>query len=133
MRLPVEVNIYNILTFLEYFYCKHVSPPVLKSYISSIRSKSSRFSIDSSPLNHFTVSRYLRSITINSAFSPTSRGIFDIKTLYQISIACDLLPDPILYRAIFLVVDEQYSPPHSAKLFQKDKQILRKDVAFKPP
>ena len=102
MQLPVEVNIHNIFTFLEYLYCKHVSSPVLKSYISSIQSMCSRFNIDSSPLNHFTVSRYLTSITINSAFSPTPRGIFDIKTLYQISIACNLLPDPLLYRAIFL-------------------------------
>ena len=98
----------------------------------------SRFNIDSSPLNHFTVSRYLRSITINSTFSPTPRGIFVINTLYQISIACDLLPDPLLYRAIFLVAFFAFLrmsniAPHSAKLFHQDKHILRQDVTFKPP
>ena len=113
-------------------------PPVLKSYISSIKSMCSRFNIDSSYLNHFTVTRYLRSITINSPFSPTPRGIFDVKTLYQISIACDLLPDPILYRAIFLVAFFAFLrmsniAPHSAKLFNQDKHILRQDVTFHPP
>ena len=97
-----------------------------------------RFNIDSSNLNHFTVSRYLRSITINSAFSPTPPRIFDIKTLYHISLACDSFPDPLLYRAIFLMAFFAFLrmsniTPHSARLFHQDTHILRQYVTFKPP
>ena len=43
------------------------------------------------------------SISINSSFNPTPRGIFDIKTLTSISSTCDILHDPPLYRAAFLL------------------------------
>ena len=133
MHLAVEVNIHNILTFLEYMYCKHISPSVLKLYIWFIHSMC-RFNIDTSLLNHVTVSRCLRSISINSSFSPIPQGIFDIKTFYHISIVCDLLYDP---RVIFLVAFFGFLRmsnivPDSAKLFHQDKLILRKGITFSP-
>ena len=40
---------------------------------------------------------------MNSTFRPTSRGVFRIRVMYDISKACDFLHDPVSYRAIFLV------------------------------
>ena len=91
MNLPVTMSARNILIFLEYLYISSLSPKVIKNYLSSITSN----------FYHHMIERYLRSISINFRFAPTPRGLFDIKTLYYISISCDILSDPILFRAIF--------------------------------
>ena len=94
MKLPIQISVHNVLTFLEYLYCRQISPAVLRNYVSSIRSMGTKFLLDVSPLSHFTIDRYIRSVSINSQFAPSPRGIFYIKTLYHISLFCDLLQDP---------------------------------------
>ena len=84
------------------------------------------------------VLRFLRSISINSTFSPTPRGIFSIEMLYHISLACDILPDPILYRSIFLLAYFGFLrmsniAPHSLAAFDSSKHFLRQDLIFGPP
>ena len=98
MDLPVSISVHNILSFLEYLYQNGLSSKVIKNYLSSISSVSKFFNLDTSSLADISISHHLRSISINSSFRPTPRGIFD--TLYQISKACDTLSDPLLYRAI---------------------------------
>ena len=77
-----------------------------------------------------SVKRFLRSITINSSFAPTHQGIFDIHTIYLISMACDCLSDPLVYRAIFLTAFFHTSniAPHSKKAFDPTRHILRQDL-----
>ena len=138
MKLPVQISVHNVLTFLEYLYCRQISPAVLKNYVSSIRNMGTKFLLDVSPLSHFAIYRYLKSVFINSQFAPSPKGIFDIKTMYHISISCDLLPDPCLFRAIFLVAFFGFLrmsniAPHSSKKFDPSTHILRQDLSFKPP
>ena len=104
MNLPVAMTVHNILTFLEYLYINSLSPKVIKKYLSSIASMARQLNLETSSFHHHMVQRYLRSISINSRFAPTPRGLFNIETLYYISISCDILSDPILFRAIFLTV-----------------------------
>ena len=133
MNLSVEISLHNILVFLEYLYINSLSPKVIKNYLSSISSMARKFSLDSSNCYHHMVQRYLRSISINSKFSPTPRGLFDIQTLYYISLSCDTLSDPILFRAIFLTAYFANFAPHSLAKFHPDKHFLRKDLTFAPP
>ena len=102
MDLPRSLTPHNILAFLEYLHQNSLSPKVIRNYLASIKTTSIQFKIDHSALSHYTISRYLRPLSINSSFRPTPRGIFDIHTLYKISTLCDSLHDP-LFRAIFLV------------------------------
>ena len=102
MKLPVNFSLHNILAFLEYLYQNCISPQVIKNYVSSLNSMARIYNIPAEDLSHVAVSHYLRSISINSTFRPTPRGIFDIRTMYHISKACDNLSDPPLFRAIFL-------------------------------
>ena len=65
-------------------------------------------------------------------FSPTHSDIFDIHTLYLISIACNRLTDPPLFRAIFLTVFFLFFrmsniAPHSKKSFDPSQHIVRQD------
>ena len=138
MDLPREINLHNILTFLEYLYQNSISPKVIQNYLSSIRTMSIEYGMNPAPPSHFSVSKYIRSISTNSTFRPTPRGIFDLHTLYKISISCDIHQDPLLFRTIFLVAFHGFIrmsnvAPHSMKHFSRDRHILRQDVVFAPP
>ena len=87
--------------------------------------------------HHQLVSAYLRSISINSTFTPTPRGTFRLETLIGISKACDRLQDPTLYRAIFLTsflafLRMSNIAPHSRARFDPDpgRHLLRQDIIF---
>ena len=134
----MTTTVYNLITFLEYLYQNSLSPQVISSYLSSIQARAKLYSWDISPASHPAVTRYLRSISIKSRFNPTPRGVFDIPTLYQISLSCDTLSDPLLYRAIFLAAFFGFLrmsniAPHSSSKFDPDNHFLRKDLIFAPP
>ena len=138
MDLPVECNVHNIIAFMEFLYQNSVSPKVISTYISSIHSRAHWYGWSTPSLSHPAVQRYLRSISINSRFNPTPRGIFDIHTLYNISVSCDILSDPILFRAIFLTAFYGFlrmsnMAPHSSSKFNPDFHFLRQDLIFASP
>ena len=85
--------------------------------------------------SHRLVSDYLRSISINTRFAPTPRGIFDLTTLASISQACDILVDPLLFWAIFLLAFFAFLrmsniAPHSRFKFDSYNHFLRQDIIF---
>ena len=138
MNLPVAMSVHNILTFLEYLYMNSFSPKVIRNYLSSITTMARQLNFDTKNFYHHMIQRYLRSISINSRFAPTPRGLFDIKTMYFISISCDTLSDPILFRAIFLTAYFGFLrmsnfAPHSLAKFHPDRHFLRRDLNFAPP
>ena len=138
MQLPIVISVHNILIFLEYLYSNALSPKVFKNYLSSISSATTFYHLDPGPLADPAISRFIRNITINSTFSPTPRGIFTIEMLYQISVACDIILDWLLFRAIFLTsyfafLRMSYIAPHSIKKFNSSWHFLRQDVIFGHP
>ena len=138
MDLPIAITTLSILTFLKYLHQNRLSPKVIQNYLASIWNMATTYGIEHSQLDNHNATRYIRSISINSTFRPTPRGIFDIPTLYQISLSCDLLSDPCLYRAIFLTSFYGFMrmsniAPHSAKQFSVDRHFLRQDVIFGSP
>ena len=138
MDLPINISVQNILTFLEYLYQNLISPKVLSSYLSFIHSKASIYNWDTSSLSHLAIHRFIRSININSKFSSTLRGVFDIQTLYHLSLSCDILSDPLLFKAIFLTAFFGFLrmsniAPHSSSKFDPCVHFLRQDLMFAPP
>ena len=145
-------NIYRLHDFYAAFHLHHCSQhtcifgmlihqwyqKVIKNYLSSVRSVASYYHLDSNPTSDPVISRFIRSISINSPFSPTPRGIFSIEMLYHISIACEILSDPLLYRDIFLTsyfafLRMSNIALHSVKKFDPSRHFLRQDVIFAPP
>ena len=135
MDLPITLNLSHILAFLEYLYAKHISARVIKNYLSSNKTMATAYNLDSTYLYHHAVNRYLRSISINTHFSPTPRGVFDLITPCHISVSCDILSDHFLFRDIFhtsflafLIMSN--IAPHSAKRFDPCKHTLSQDLIF---
>ena len=138
MDLPLECSVRNVLTFLEYLFQNCISPKVISTYLSSIHSKAKLYGWDVSSTAHPAVQRYIGIISINSRFATIPRGIFGVHTLHNISLSCDILTDPILYRAIFLTAFYGFLTmsniaPHSLKKFSQEHHFLRQDLIFAPP
>ena len=138
MSLPVQPSVHSLLAFMEFLHVNSISYKVLLNYISSLKTLGKKFGWSLTPFDHHLVASYIRSISINSSFSPTPRGIFDLSTLSAISKACDILSDPPLFRAAFLLAFFAFLrmsniAPHSRFKFDSNKHILRRDVLFLPP
>ena len=97
MDLPVEPSVHSVLAFLEYLYTNSVSHKVMLNYVSSIRKAAVKYKWQPEVLSHRLITDYLRSISINTRFAPTPRGIFYLSTLALISQACEILIDPPLF------------------------------------
>ena len=138
MDLPPTTTLHNIMVFIEYLHQNHISHKVISAYLSSVRSMATLYNLPLHPFSHPAITRLLRSISLTSHFAPTPRGVFDIPTLYNISMSCDTRDDPHLYRAIFLVafygiLRMSNIAPHSSKNFSQHHHFLRQDVIFGPP
>ena len=138
MQLPPEPSVHSLLAFLEYLHTNSISHKVILNYLSSLKKTSIKYSWNPSPFSHRLITEYLRSISINSRFCPTHRGIFDLSTLALISRTCDILEDLILFRSIFLLAFFAFLcmsniAPHSRFKFDKNRHILRQDIIFAQP
>ena len=138
LNLPIVCSIHNLLIFGEYLYNNKISCKVIKHYFLSLSNCAAFYNLDTKHFTHPLLSRFLRSISINSSFSPSPKGIFDIRTIYLISLSCDILSDPLLFRAIFLVsfygfLRMSNIAPHSLSKFDPNKHFLRKDLIFGHP
>ena len=138
LNLPIVCSIHNLLIFGEYLHNNNISFKVIKQYFSSLSTCASFYNFDTKSFSHPLLSRFICSISINSKFSPSPKGIFDIRTIYLISMSCHILPDPLLFRAIFLVsfygfLRMSNIAPHSLSKFDPNKHFLREDLIFTPP
>ena len=138
MDLPLQFTVHSTLSFLEYLHINNISHRVMLNYVSSLKALAKRYDWDQKPLSHQLVTSYLKSVARNSGFNPTARGIFSLPILSAISKACDLLSDPPLFRAAFLLAFFAFLrmsniAPHSKALFSPIKHILRQDILFLDP
>ena len=138
MNLPHQPSVQSLLAFMEFLYANAISHRVISNYISSIKLAAKRFDWHLAPFSHHLIHSYLRSIAINSTSLPTPRGIFYLTTLAAISRACNILEDPILFRAAFLLAFFAFLkmsniPPHSRYKFNTTTHILRQDIIFQDP
>ena len=139
MRLPLQTTVYNLLVFLEYLHTNNLSPNIIQNYLSFICMAVIRYNLQVQHTISHLLTRFIRSISINSSFAPTPRRVSDIKTIYHTSRACDSLPDPHLFRAIFLTAYFAFlrmsniAPPHSMKQFDPSERCLRQDAIFGDP
>ena len=103
---------------------------VMLYYVYSLRQAARKYLWSPDVFSHRLVLEYLRSVSINTRFTATVRGIFDITTLSLISHTCEILDDPALFRAAFLLAFFGFLrmsniAPHSRYKFDKNKHFLR--------
>ena len=114
---------------------QNFSPKEIRNYMSSVVTMAKFYHLQHVDTSHVMLLRFFRSLSINSTFAPTPRDIFDISTLYKISLACDILDDPVIFKAIFLTAFYGFLcmsniAPHRAKDLDDHRHFLRKDLTF---
>ena len=137
-KLDITLSLPNVLAFLEFLSQNSLSHKVISNYISSLKFMATKYNLPKEQLSHKDITLFIRSLTINSKFRPTPRGVFDITTLISISQLCEGLEDPVLVRAAFLLSFFAFLcmsnvAPHSRRAFDPNKHLLRQDVVFGPP
>ena len=138
MDIPLSFTMHSVLAFLEFLYVINIFYKVILHYLASLRSLARRYNWDASVFSHQLVISYLKSISQNSCFNPSSRGIFSLKILSVISKACNTLFDPPLFRAAFLLAFFAFLrmsniAPHSNGKFDPLRHIFRQDILFLDP
>ena len=124
-----------MLTFLEFLAQQNLTPKVIRNCMSSVITMAKVYHLQHVDTSHVLITRFLHSLSLNSTFAPTPRDIFDIPTLYRISLACVILQDPLLFRAVFLTAFYGFLrmsniAPHRAKDFDFNRHFLRNDITF---
>ena len=137
-KLPPTFTNHTVLAFMQFLADNDLSPCVITNYISSLKTMALSHNMPHSALAHRNVSLFTKSLLTNTIFRPQFRGHFDLSTIRAISMACDSLPDPELYRAVFLIAFHAFLrisnvAPHSVAAFSQHKHLLRQDVIFAPP
>ena len=131
MSLPHHPSPHTLLAFMEFLHANSLSHKVILIYLSSIKKAASRYHWSLSPFSHQSVLTYLRSISINSSFAPTPRGIFDLTTLALIfrrsgatlaydncSISC-----PMAYGEVLQLGPTSRRPPWLLQLYPQLLQL----------
>ena len=98
--------------------------------MSSVTTMAKVYHLQHVDTSHVLITRFLRSLSLNSTFAPTPRGIFDIPTLYRISLACDILQDPFFLTAFYGFLRMSNIAPHRTKDFDFNRHFLRNDLTF---
>ena len=60
MDLPLQINIHNVLTFIEYFHSNALSHKVISNYLSSLATMAQWYNIKHGALRHSTVTGLMR-------------------------------------------------------------------------
>ena len=136
-NFPQIPNTQAILAFMQFLHENSISPMVINNYLIS-KAVVERLGWPHAPLCHNSISLFIKSISNSASYTPKFKGHFDLPTIRFISQACDILTDPLLYRAIFLTAFYAFLrlsivAPHSRASFSPTIHPLRKDVLFAPP
>ena len=74
----MQISLHNMLTFLEFLAQQNFSPKVIRNYMSSAVTMARFYHLQHVDTLHVLIVRFLRSLSMNSTFAPTPKGIFYI-------------------------------------------------------
>ena len=98
-----NVNVQVVLSFLECLVRSSCSMTMVANYVSAIRASFVLYDLPFYVLDHPKIKYFLKSLRINRPVVVTPHNIITISRLLDISLACDLLTFPHVYRASFLL------------------------------
>ena len=104
----VQIDINNILCFLELLCKNSVSAYMISNYLAAIRASFILYGLNDAALYHQRINLFIRAIKINRPLRPVKRNIMDVPTLKQLSSQCSFIYMSSVYTAGFLVAFFKY-------------------------
>ena len=136
-QFPLD-HVDTILAFLEFMAQNGSSAPSLLNHVSALRHFFKLYDLSDLCLSHRKVHLLIKSVSINSPYSPRYKTNFTIPILLDLAKECDKFSPGHVYKAIFLVAYFAFlrlsnmAPPSSSS-FDPSRHFTRGDVIFGPP
>ena len=132
-----QVSSQILLCFMEFLVHNQMSHTNIANYMAAIRASCIIYAIPTVPFTDHRLQLFLKSLKINSNFTPTIHSSITVDTLQRIAQACTVLPHPEIFSALYLlaffsVLRLSNILPHSIKLFDSTRQLCRGDIIFAP-
>ena len=136
MGVPIQsVNVKILLLFLECLVSNNIAYSMLCNYVSAIKASFVLYDLPHVLLDHPKLKLFLKSIRINRPLTLVSHNIIDLDMLEKISLACETLKCPKVFRAIFLTgffgfLRLSNLAPHSLTTFDHSHHLTGQDLFF---
>ena len=129
-----NINVKVILSFLECLVKNSSSSCMVANYVSAIRASFVMYDLSYYMLDHPKIKYFLKSLRINRPVV-TPHNIINISRLIDISLACDLLTSPQVFRAAFLLgffafLRLSNLVPHAVAEFDLSRHLTGDDIYF---
>ena len=136
MRVLVHsVDVRILLSFLECLVINGCTYSMLCNYMSAIKASFVLYDLPHDLLDHPRLKLFLKSVRINRPLTLVPHNIIDLDMLEKISLACENLEFPKVFRAIFLTgffgfLRLSNLAPHSLATFDHTRHLTGQDLFF---
>ena len=125
------------LTFLEFLTFNGLSPPAILNYVSTIKTKFTIFSLDTSPFLILRIKYFHKSLLLHRPFKVALKSIIDPEPLTQILKQCDFMFMGTVYKAAYLLSFYSFLRisnlvPHNINSYNPLHQLAWADIIFAP-
>ena len=132
-----QVNVFNLLCFLECLHFNGVKVSQMANYLSAIKSTFTIYGLDVSCFTDQRLKLYQRAVQIHAPFAVKLNKIIDIALLKRIVHQCDLTYMGQIFKAIYLLSFFSFLRlsnlvPHCVGAFSPLRHLARGDLIFKP-
>ena len=97
-----SVDVKTLLSFLECLVSNNCTYSMLCNYVSAIKASFVLYDLPHDLLDHPRLKLFLKSVRIHRPLTLVPHNIIDLDMLEKISVACDSLKSPKVFRAISL-------------------------------
>ena len=135
-RIDIEqLNVSNVLSFLEFLVQNGVSIHMLKNYVSALKAVCVIYQLHFNCFDHPRVRLFVKSIQINKPLVVKPKNVMDVSVLETIIAKCAALSNPVVYRALFSVAFFGFfrlsnCVPHAMAQFDHTHHFTGADVFF---
>ena len=123
-----QVNTIILLSYMEYLHQKGQSHANIANHLTGIRSSFILYSLNTEAFRDERIPLFVKALRINAP-------LITAQMLQQILQTCDLLADPVLFKALYLFTFFSFLRmsnilPYSVKQFDGTRHLLRGDLIF---
>ena len=137
MQLTLS-SVESVICFLEFMAQQGSRAHTLMAYVSVMKHFFQLYDLDISVLDHRKIKLLIKSVSMNSVYTPKFKANFTPSLLIKIALACDSMLYGTVYKCVFLLAYFAFLrlsnlAPTSTQGFDPTRHILRGDVIFGPP
>ena len=132
-----QVSSHTLLCFMEFLAQNQYSHANIANYMAAIRASFIMYAIPTVPFRDERLQLFIKSVKINSKFTPTIHSSITVDILEKILQVCIVLPSPEIFTALYLfaffsVLRLSNILPHSIKAYDCTRQLCWGDIILQP-